>query len=134
MKGKLELPSTQGFSLRGRADRIDLFEGGAAAILDYKTGRAPSDTQIKAHIAPQLPLEAAMLLAGAFEGLSAKSIAEFVHVCLTGGETPGEDRVAKLDANAITAEVEAPERVTDTGDYDHLARVAEWSLAGEADE
>jgi ATP-dependent helicase/nuclease subunit B len=150
VKGDLPIASSAAFTLRGRADRIDIFSDGSAAILDYKTGRVPSDKQIDSLLAPQLPLEAAMLMNGAFRELRAPSVRELVHIRLTGGEREGEVRIAKVDANAKAAEAlerltrqvaryenpaqpylsrAMPERLTDTGDYDHLARVAEWSLA-----
>ena len=40
------------FTLRGRADRIDVFADGAASIIDYKTGRVPTHKQINALHAP----------------------------------------------------------------------------------
>jgi ATP-dependent helicase/nuclease subunit B len=155
VKGDLAVRSAAGFTLRGRADRIDFFDDGSAAILDYKTGRVPSDTQIKTLLIPQLPLEAAMLKEGAFGELRAASIRELVHVQLTGAERAGEVRIAKVDGGAIAEEAllrlarlveryenpaqpylsrAMPERLADEGDYDHLARVAEWSLAGEDSE
>jgi ATP-dependent helicase/nuclease subunit B len=156
VKGSIEIPAREIFTLKGRADRIDLFKDGSAAILDYKTGRAPTDKQINRLFAPQLPLEAAMLLRGAFADCSATSIRELVHVRLTGGEPPGEDCPADIkDANALAHEAWAkivaqvarfdqesvpyrsrvmPERVTDEGDYDHLARVREWTLEQDSEE
>ena len=95
-KGGIVIPGSRPFTLRGRADRIDIFPDGSAAILDYKTGRVPSDTQIKTLIAPQLPLEAALLLQGGFAGLSAPRIRELIHVQLSGGEPPGEEAIAEL--------------------------------------
>lgn len=149
-KGEFRIAPSQDFTLRGRADRIDIYKDGSAAILDYKTGRVPSDKQIEELLAPQLPLEAAMLLAGAFEGVHASSVRELIHVRLTGGLEEGELHIAKAEANAIAKEARerlarhaaryespgqpylsraAAERIADEGDYDHLARVAEWSLA-----
>ncbi len=147
--GTLELPGPAGpFTLVGRADRIDLFRDGRAAIIDYKTGRVPSQKQIDLLIAPQLPLEAAMLMEGAFADTGASQVREFVYIKLSGGDPPGETFVPQADATAKALDArerlirliatydderrgyrsrEMPERVTDKGDYDHLARVAEWS-------
>jgi ATP-dependent helicase/nuclease subunit B len=148
VKGSLEIPAREKFILRGRADRIDFFSGDAASLLDYKTGRVPSDKQIKLLLSPQLPLEGAMLLEGAL-GDRAASLREFIHIRLTGAEPPGLECVAEVDANAKAAEAlrrltarvaryddpaqpyrsrEMPFRMSDEGDYDHLARVREWSL------
>jgi ATP-dependent helicase/nuclease subunit B len=132
----------------GRADRIDLFRDGHAAIIDYKTGRLPSQPQIDALIAPQLPLEAAMLMAGAFADTGSPPVRELIYIKLSGGDPPGDYWVPKGDATAKALEAqerligliadydnerrgyrsrEMPFRMTDKGDYDHLARVAEWS-------
>jgi ATP-dependent helicase/nuclease subunit B len=149
VSGKLELPGPAGpFVLKGRADRIDFFADGSAAIIDYKTGRVPSQKQIDFLIAPQLPLEAAMLMAGAFTDTRAARVRELVYIKLTGSDPAGETFIPKADATAKAEEVgkrligliaaydderqgyrsrEMPYRVTDKGDYDHLARVAEWS-------
>jgi ATP-dependent helicase/nuclease subunit B len=155
VKGSLSLKSALPFELRGRADRIDLFPDGQAAILDYKSGRAPSKKQMENLLSPQLALEGAMLLEHAFGEIAASGLKEFVHVRLTGGDPPGQEQIADLDANAsaakagtmlhaMVARYENPatayvswalrERVTDKGDYDHLARVLEWSAGDEADE
>ena len=147
--GTLELPGPAGpFTLVGRADRIDLFSNGHAAIIDYKTGRVPSQKQVDLLFAPQLPLEAAMLMHGAFADASAARVREFVYIKLSGGDPPGETFVPQADATAKALDArerlirliaayddehrsyrsrEMPERATDKGDYDHLARVAEWS-------
>ena len=61
------------FSVRGRADRIDILTGGGAALLDYKTGQAPTDKQIKAFLAPQLLLEGAMIRRGGFAEVGNRS-------------------------------------------------------------
>ena len=156
MKGSLEIPARESFVLRGRADRIDFFAGDAASLLDYKTGRVPTDKQIQKLISPQLPLEGAMLLAGALGEHRAASLHEFIHVRLTGAEPPGLECIADIgDADAkakdalrrLTARVaryddpaqpyrsrEMPFRMSDAGDYDHLARVREWTLEERLDE
>jgi ATP-dependent helicase/nuclease subunit B len=156
VKGTLEIQGKETFTLRGRADRIDFFPGGSASILDYKTGGTPSNPQIAKLLAPQLPLEAAMLLHGGFEGLRADSVRQLIHVRLTGGEPPGKDVVADVGEVNLLAHKALrdlaqrvqifedemvpylsrymPERTTDKGDYDHLARVREWSAESEDEE
>ncbi|MBV9992946.1 MAG: double-strand break repair protein AddB [Alphaproteobacteria bacterium] len=156
--GQLAFASSGGtFTLRGRADRIDELRDGTAAILDYKTGAPPSDKQVKELLTPQLPLEAAMLEAGGFEGVAPREASQLVYIRFAGGAKPGELRQVKVDAHALAAEAKArlaqrialfddastpyhsrvqPYRADLAGDYDHLARVREWSLGGwnEADE
>jgi ATP-dependent helicase/nuclease subunit B len=155
VKGSLEISAREKFVLRGRADRIDFFAGDAASLIDYKTGRAPSDKQIEKLISPQLPLEGAMLLEGALGDHRAASLGEFIHVRLTGAEPPGEECVVKLNANSLATDAIArltarvaryddpaqpylsramPFRRSDEGDYDHLARVREWTLEERLDE
>jgi ATP-dependent helicase/nuclease subunit B len=149
VKGRMEMPRDDGaFELRGRADRIDVLPDRSATIIDYKTGRAPTHSQIEKLVTPQLPLEAAMLLAGAFEGVSADKMCQLIHVRLGGREPPGETVVAKVDANAIAHEAMARLRrriaqfdagypyrsrvmtfnEREIGDYDQLARVREWAI------
>ncbi len=139
------------FKLYGRADRIDALKSGGAAVLDYKTGAPPSNPQVKELLAPQLPLEAAILESGGFEGVPRMDAAELVYIRFAGGAKPGELRPVKVDAHAIAAEAAEklsarvaffddpntpyhsrvkPYRANVSGDYDHLARVREWSLGG----
>ncbi len=143
-----ECPITEDFALYGIADRIDVLAEGGAAILDYKTGRPPGPKQVKAFLAPQLLLEAAMLEAGAFEPLGPTRCDALLYVWFAGGREPGATKevdlslvaeaLARLKARiAEFARPETPYRSrvapysTDiSGDYDHLARVREWSISG----
>ena len=155
--GELFLPRDGGrFLLTGRADRIERREDGALAILDYKTGTPPSQKDVDAGLAPQLLLEAMMAETGAFGTELAGAAAELVYWHLTGGYEPGEVRsLFKGDATANAAAVASardnlgglidaydqpdrcylsqphPARAPRFSDYAQLARVAEWSAAGE---
>ena len=154
---KLEIPlGNRTFTLRTRADRIEHLRDGRYAILDYKTGRPPTAPQVSSGLTPQLTLEGAILRAGQFEGIPAgASIAEFLYVTLRGGEPAGEDKAidsgtARPTPNRTRRCAKLTELVTKFededngylskerpmfmrrggGDYDHLARVKEWSLTG----
>src|SRR5262249_52385328 len=117
----------------------------------------PSDKQVKELLAPQLPLEAAILEAGGFADVPATKAAALVYLRFAGGAEPGALREVNADAHALAAEAAEklaqriaffddestpyharvrPFRADLPGDYDHLARVREWSLGGwnEADE
>ncbi len=144
------------FTLRGVADRIELCRDGRYVILDYKTGAARTEKQVRTGLAPQLTLEAAMLRNGGFGGIAAGgSVAELLYVQLRGGDPAGElkpiqfkdgttpdsqaDRaLAKLtelaqlfdDDNTPYRSLVHPMWRTHYGDYDHLARVKEWSSSG----
>ncbi|WP_127090817.1 double-strand break repair protein AddB [Aquabacter cavernae] len=156
--GSLELPLPGGpFRLTGKADRIDLQRDGRLAVLDYKTGTAPSAAQVRA-LSPQLPLEAAMAARGAFKDVPAAEVADFFHVELRGGAEPGREKPAigrGMTAAAVSDEVlgklvellaafddpaqgyralAAPQWRGRFGPYDHLARVKEWSLGADGEE
>ncbi|HEY2243584.1 MAG TPA: double-strand break repair protein AddB, partial [Xanthobacteraceae bacterium] len=155
--GKIEIALSDGtFKLRGIADRIELCRDGRYVILDYKTGAARTEKQVRTGLAPQLTLEAAMLRGGGFGGIAAGgSVAELLYVQLRGGDPAGEvkpiqfkdgttpdnqaDRaLAKLtelarhfdDDNTPYRSLVHPMWRTHYGDYDHLARVKEWSSSG----
>ncbi len=155
VKGSWKLDVPGGFELVGRADRIEQRTDGTLAILDYKTGAPPSQTDVEAGFAPQLPLEAAMAAAAAFPGV-AGTPAELTYWHLTGGFQPGAVRTlfkgdpAAIEAAAANAEARLRDliaafddparpylsqphagRVPRFSDYAQLARVAEWDLSGE---
>jgi ATP-dependent helicase/nuclease subunit B len=140
------------FNLHGVADRIDLLHDGGADILDYKTGQAPTQAQIKAFLAPQLLLEAAMLAQGAFAPVGPVAAENLFYIKFSGGREAGkiQDADTKLVDEALrrlrarVVEFADPDkpyrprvkpyRIDLPGDYDHLARVQEWSLSGWEDE
>ena len=160
IRAELDIPLDDGvFKLRGIADRIERDAEGRYIILDYKTGAARTEKQVRTGLAPQLTLEAAMLRQGKFKDIAAgASVAELGYVLLKGGEPPGEPKplkfkegtpddhadraLEKLTALAKRfADKDQPYRslvhpmwTTHYGDYDHLARVKEWSSTGGAAE
>lgn len=151
-----EFEVTPNFKLRGVADRIERRNDGTYAILDYKTGQPPGDREVAIGLAPQLTLEAAMLRQGAFEKIAlGSSVSELTYVRLSGGEPAGKPSPKKFkDATpdqkadealarlrGVIARFESletpyqsfvrPQWVGRTySDYDHLARVKEWSASG----
>jgi ATP-dependent helicase/nuclease subunit B len=66
-KGKMEV---RGITVHGRADRIDRLPDGTLAVVDYKTGHAPSKKEVAAGYALQLGTIGLILRDGAFDGLS----------------------------------------------------------------
>jgi ATP-dependent helicase/nuclease subunit B len=151
-----EIPVADGlFTLRGIADRIERNADGRYVILDYKTGAARTEKQVRTGLAPQLTLEAAILRRGGFKDIPAdSSVAQIGYVLLKGGARPGEPKL--IDFTEGTADSQAdralgklatlatrfadesepyrslvhPLWTTHYGDYDHLARVKEWSATG----
>jgi ATP-dependent helicase/nuclease subunit B len=147
------------FILSGVADRIERNSTGQYVILDYKTGRLPGHDEVKVGFAPQLPLEGAILRHGGFPGIPQDaSIASYIYVGIKGGDPAGTERVIKLEDNTADAQADLartklteivrrfviagepylslmnPMWKTRYGDYDHLARVKEWSARGEEEE
>ena len=76
VEGAIVLAGPAGpFTLKARADRIDVGDGGLV-ITDYKTGNVKDLAGRAAQgRAPQLPLEAAIAVAGGFAGLPAQEVA-----------------------------------------------------------
>lgn len=156
ISGSIVIPGLQRpVTLRGKADRIDEARDGSLIIIDYKTGQVPSAPQVMEGLAPQLPLEAAMAARGGFAEFGQRSVSAVMHLRLKGdGRLNKSDRIDDPDgelAEHIFAELIdllrgyenptqpylsrlRPKFMTQIGDYDHLARVREWSSAGEGDE
>jgi ATP-dependent helicase/nuclease subunit B len=149
--GTRAFPTAAGeFTLRGRADRIDVLKDGTAAIIDYKSGALPTAKQVRLLLSPQLPLEALIVATGGFADVGKLTASELIYIRFGGGAEPGEIRptpdvaelIAKAEANlrARLADYSDPEmpylprvmpfRADRAGDYDHLSRVREWALAG----
>ena len=139
----------------GMRDRIDELKSGGAAIVDYKTGKPPTGKQVQSLLNPQLPLEGAILIDGGFEELAALKPEELLYIHFAGKKSPVEEVLIKGDATTLSLEAAAKlaQRIADfddeampyrsrvrvekahgPGDYDHLARVREWSLTGWEDE
>ena len=59
-----------GVTVEGRADRIDRFADGGLAIVDYKTGKPPSQKAVDEGFALQLGLLGLIARAGGFEGVA----------------------------------------------------------------
>ncbi|MBL8661082.1 MAG: double-strand break repair protein AddB [Rhodospirillales bacterium] len=157
-EGRLTLGAPAGpFTLTARADRIDQRrDASGLVIVDYKTGTPPDIKEIQAGFAPQLPLEAAMAQAGAFIDVAAASVAalEFWHLHgkVDGGaqSTVKCDDAAALGRAALEGVQELLARfdLAETAylarprasaapkfdDYEHLARVREWSAGPGASE
>jgi ATP-dependent helicase/nuclease subunit B len=150
IKGSLKIGD---FTLSGIADRIDVLKDGSCAILDYKTGAAPSKKQVEQLLSPQLPLEAAMLAEDGF-GIGRRITEDLIYLSLASEKQARQPRFIE-DAPALAAEAAAqlarriawfneratgyrsrvrPYRADIVGDYDHLARVREWSPSGWAEE
>lgn len=143
------------FELSAKADRIDrMKESGAGAIIDYKTGRVPSNPEIIKGLSPQMSLEGLILQQNSFEGVSVRGVDTLRFWKLGGGMTAGEEKEVKGTKGMTLEDIlrEAEEGLRNLieefskeetpyislpdstktppeewQDYAHLARVQEWS-------
>ncbi len=143
------------FTLTARADRIDRHRDGSATLIDYKTGQPPGLAEVQVGFAPQLTLEAVMLREG---GFGAPHMAPVAATYLKlGGRTGGAVReltfedesfeeVARRHFDGLKRMLSSfrdpgtgypsrpyPKYARSYGDFDHLARVREWSLGSEGE-
>ncbi len=136
--------------LYGRVDRIDTSVDGLA-IIDYKTGNAPSDTQVKEGFAFQLGLLGFIAEQGGFKEVKGKASAfeywSFQRVKdsfgkisspvgTKSGKIPPDEFVAQIVAQFkaaaaawLTGEAPFVAKIHPDyayGEYDHLMRLEEW--------
>jgi ATP-dependent helicase/nuclease subunit B len=148
------------FELRGRADRIDMRGDDHYEIIDFKTGSIPEANVMKAFLAPQLALEAVIARHAGFAGLAGQETAALTYIKVANGpkafdakpyaipdgmELPQAvdalfrrfqshvEAVLLSDTHPMGARVLPNPKQRYEGDYDHLARTDEWTLA-EAEE
>jgi ATP-dependent helicase/nuclease subunit B len=160
LKGTRTIQAPAGpFTVTARADRIEVTADGHGHILDYKTGKAPSAKEVKTGFSPQLTLTAAILEAGGFPELGPLKPGDLTYLEITGRKPAGKvetraaagDESAEAAANALEGLHKLVARFDDPAqpylsrvapqfvkarmsDYDHLARVFEWSTSGEEGE
>ena len=153
--GEWKLPATDLiFTLRGKADRIDITKDNSIEILDYKTGAVPDVKDMKQFLAPQMLLEAAMAREGVFANIEPKSISALKYIKLAFGpdafkitdfaiekesdlEKAIDEIIRRLsmqvqhyllsDDKPMSARIFPSATQKFIGNYDHLARTGEWS-------
>lgn len=148
-----------GFTLKGRADRVDEMWDGSVQLLDFKTGSVPAPGVMKAFEAPQLLLEAQMAKAGAMERVPAADSSALTYIKIgLGPEAFAPKDFSLGDGHTImSAAAEIAQRMQRhvdfflfgdnpmparilplktqrfPGAYDHLSRMDEWTVI-DADE
>ena len=147
-----------GVTLSGYADRVDLRAAGMADILDFKTGSTPSKAQAHTLLSPQLALEGALLMRGAFVQAGPMTPSDLAYVRMRPNGEVVEESILEYKRQSRAApdlSDEAWSRLEQllshyadpasgyisralpfrdgdmSGDYDHLARVLEWSSGGD---
>ncbi|MEA2838943.1 MAG: ATP-dependent helicase/nuclease subunit [Methylobacteriaceae bacterium] len=158
-RGELKIPLVDGsaFTLSAVADRIEIAQGGSLRVVDYKTGTPPGLEEVRVGFAPQLTLEAAMVAEGAFAEIGAREVNEALYLKLGGGDggkriqldwSRGKKKEEFVDVvarhrselvgllNQFRSQETPyiprpfPKYASKYSDYDHLARVKEWSATG----
>ncbi len=136
--------------LFAKADRIDETKDGKVNIVDFKTGSARTQTEVKKGYAPQLPIEGIIAREGGFDGVKKADVESLMYwklanktVKITGDinnlldETLSNVRrvVDEFDneKNGYLSRPN-PKALPEYSDYEHLARVKEWSVKESGDE
>lgn len=148
VSGKIILQAPAGeFILTAKADRVDETSDGRINIIDYKTGKARSKKEVENAFAPQLPIEGLIAENGGFENIGKADVAGLIYWQPARKETVINENVAKVLNTNLQRIVELihlfdfettpylsrpnPKCVPEYSDYEHLARVKEWSLSEE---
>lgn len=143
------------FEIVAKADRIEQLNDGTLKIIDYKTGSIPNDKEVFAGFSPQLPLEAVIAINGGFHDLPPAKVSKLEFWKITGGKTDGKiHSIGSNKSNSVGTEeiglkaqnglielitaFDNPETPYESrprvdfaptySDYEHLARIKEWSI------
>ena len=159
VRGEISFDTPNGpFVLSARADRIDMTRGRKeAAIIDYKSGGQYSASGMISGKFPQLPLEAVIVEEGTIDTLKPMPVSALSYWVVNGGKDGGTimtmDDTAKITAakenakqgiidliarfdNAHTPyySIPRPDNAPKYNDYEHLARVREWTALDDSEE
>lgn len=142
-----------GFTLKGRADRVETLLDGSLRLIDYKTGAVPKSAEVLSGLEPQLALLALIASTSGFKDLPASPVSACEYWALkvgnsackiTGYREKLEDLVPEAEAGLrrLIAIFERPETIyyptprprfsPHYDDYAHLARSLEWGRTGDA--
>ncbi len=145
IKGEFNLSAPTGiFKITAKADRVDETLDGKVNIIDYKTGKARTSREMEKGFAPQLPIEGLIAQKGGFKGMKAAEPNSLIYWQLGKKATEFNGDMKKLLADMeqrlqrLVAEFDFettayichpnPKQIPEYSDYEHLARVKEWSV------
>ena len=144
-----DLPAGR-FEIYAKADRVDETLDGKINIVDYKTGRARTVNEVKKGYAPQLPIEGIIAEAGGFDGIAKADVetlmywklgAQVIEVDAKANDVLQETKEHIIETlNLFDFETTGylsrpnPKNVPEYSDYEHLARVKEWSVKEEGED
>ena len=156
--GRWELPV--GFTLTGRADRVDELEGNTLEIIDFKTGSVPMPGAMTRFEAPQMLLEAAMAKGGGLAPVPPLDTSALRYIKIGLGPdafidkgfslaeghtimTAADEIVRRMQRHVdlfLLRQTPMPPRILPVkqqrfpGAYDHLMRMAEWTAVEDDEE
>ena len=157
-QGMLDIDTGTGrFTLKARADRVELDKSGQVNLIDYKTGSVPRDSEVRAGVSPQLTLSGLIIEGGGFDQ-AAGSAGELLYWALRGGHKSSHEQSPARDAEEVRLLIETaktgiarliewyrdpmngypavprPKIAPTYNDFEHLARIDEWRGAVAHDE
>ena len=138
------------FEIFAKADRVDELIDGSINIIDYKTGQARRVSEIEKGYAPQLPIEGLIAEKGGFNSVEKAPVSTLMYWKL-GKEVISVDtqktkileqteehlkKLINLFDFVSTGYLSRPnpKHLPEYSDYEHLARVKEWSVLGDEGE
>lgn len=149
-KGQISLNTQLGvIPLTAEADRIDLTAHQQAIVYDYKTGSNLPSVKDMEHYNKQLLIEAAIVMRGGFAPVIPKAIVEQMTYIQLGKPDSSKEAKRTFSPEQIDEDIEnliklinayadpdqgygahmRPVETSYVDDYDHLARVGEWSYS-----
>jgi ATP-dependent helicase/nuclease subunit B len=148
IEGSIRFDAPAGeFEITAKADRVDELKNGRVAVIDYKTGQIRSQKEVKSGYAPQLPIEGIIAANGGFTPIGKREVEKLIYWGLGNKDLVIDEEVKDIlesnlqnikDLVALfdfeTTPYMArpnPSKLPKYSDYDHLARVKEWSVSEE---
>lgn len=152
IEGRIDLIiAGEPFSLSGTADRIERRASDEIAILDFKSGKPPSEKQVRSGLSPQMPLLGLIAQRGGFDRLERALVSALTYVQFgtkfgvtdignpaRGEKKPVSEIIEETETGLIALLTQfadqdhpylsapRPERVQYWSDYTRLARRDEW--------